>query len=281
MALDKTTKSASESEADHRAEIPVVILCGGKGTRLREETGYRPKPMVEIGDQPILWHIMKIYRQYGLRRFVLCLGYKGWEIKQYFLRYNEMHRDLTVHLDRSKPPEFHRRHGAQEWDEDWQVTLAETGLETATGARLRMVRDYVQNDTFCFTYGDAVGRVDIGRLIDFHRKQGRLATVTGVHPTSRYGEMRVEGPKVLEFNEKPTAEGVVSGGFFVFERGVFDYLDDDPQLFFEYEPMRRLAREGQLSIYLQEDFWHSMDTYRDYLHLNELWKRGDAPWKTW
>ena len=260
-----------------RRDLPVVILCGGKGTRMREETGYRPKPMVEIGDQPILWHIMKIYHQHGLRRFILCLGYKGWEIKQYFLRYNEMHRDFTISLDRSKPPRFHNRAG----DEDWEVTLAETGLETATGARLKKVQDYVDTETFCFTYGDAVGLVDIGRLLDFHREEGRLATVTGVRPTSRYGEMRIDGPRVVEFNEKPIAEGVVSGGFFVFQQGVFDYLNDDPQLFFEYEPMRRLAREGELSVHLHEEFWHPMDTYRDYLHLNELWNKARAPWKSW
>jgi glucose-1-phosphate cytidylyltransferase len=264
-----------------KRDVPVVILCGGQGTRLREETEYRPKPMVEIGPQPILWHIMKIYGAHGLDRFVLCLGYKGWEIKQYFLRYREMHCDFTVAMDGGSALEIHNQDGY----ESWRVTCAETGAETATGARLRKVRRYVEasnSPTFCLTYGDAVGNVDIGKLLDFHWEQGRLATVTGVHPTSRYGEMRVAGPHVLEFDEKPTlAEGVVSGGFFVFQREVFDYLDDDPQLFLEQKPLQRLARDNQLAVYLHEGFWHPMDTYRDYLHLNEMWKRGETPWKIW
>ncbi len=259
-----------------KSEMPVVILCGGKGTRLREETGYRPKPMVEIGDQPILWHIMKLYGARGVERFVLCLGYLGWEIKQYFLRFHEMHRDFTVAMDGSSP-EFHNRTG----DESWRITCAETGDETATGARLWRVRDYVTTPTFFFTYGDAVGDVDVDALLDFHYQQGRVATVTGVRPSSRYGEIRVDDGRALEFNEKPTAEGVVSGGFFVFQREVFDYMNDDPNLFLELDPLPAIARDGQLSVYLHEGFWHPMDTYRDYLHLNELWKEPDPPWKIW
>ncbi len=266
------------SQRPNKEEIPVVILCGGKGTRLREETGYRPKPMVEIGEQPILWHIMKIYSTFGLGRFLLCLGYMGWEIKQYFLRYPEMHRDFTVSMDGKVPLEYHNRLG----DESWRVTCAETGAETGTGGRLWRVRQYLNSQTFCFTYGDAVGNVDIDALLDFHWRQGRIATVTGVHPTSRYGEMRVENGQAVEFNEKPTlAEGVVSGGFFVFEREIFDYLNDDPQLFLELEPLQRLARDGQLSVYLHRGYWHPMDTYRDYLHLNDVWKQGQPPWKSW
>jgi glucose-1-phosphate cytidylyltransferase len=258
-------------------DIPVVILCGGQGTRLREETEYRPKPMVEIGHRPILWHIMKIYGAYGVRRFILCLGYKGFVIKQYFLRYHEHERDFTVTLDGSRPLEFHN-----EVAEPWRVTCAETGEETGTGARLRLVRDYVDTPTFFFTYGDAVGDIDVPGLLDLHRREGRVATVTGVHPTSRYGEMKADGAQVVEFNEKPTvAEGAVSGGFFVFERQVFDYLGDDPGLFLELDPLQSLARDRQLSVHLHEGFWHPMDTYRDYLHLNEVWKRGDAPWKIW
>ena len=182
-------------------------------------------------------------------------------------------------MDGSRPPEIHNQDGY----ESWRVTCAETGADTATGARLRRVQRYVDDaPTFCLTYGDAVGNVDIGELLEFHCDQGRLATVTGVHPTSRYGEMRVDGPRVMEFDEKPTlAEGVVSGGFFVFQREVFDYLDDDPNLFLEQKPLQRLARDGQLSVYLHEGFWHPMDTYRDYLHLNDLWKRGETPWKIW
>ncbi len=265
------------SERTPKSEMPVVILCGGKGTRLREETGYRPKPMVEIGEQPILWHIMKLYGAHDVQRFVLCLGYLGWEIKQYFLRYHEMHRDFTVTMDGSQPPRFHNRTG----DESWTITCAETGAETATGARLWRVRDYVTTPTFFFTYGDAVGNVDVDALLDFHYREGRVATVTGVRPSSRYGEIRVADGQALEFNEKPTAEGVVSGGFFVFQREVFDYMNDDPNLFLELDPLPAIARDGQLSVYFHEGFWHPMDTYRDYLHLNELWKDAEPPWKIW
>lgn len=259
-----------------KAEMPVVILCGGQGTRLREETESRPKPMVEIGSKPILWHILKHYGHYGFERFVLCLGYKGWAIKEYFLRFHENLRDFTVAMDTGEV-DFHNRLGR----ERWRVTCAETGEDSATGARLYRVRDYVDADTFCFTYGDAVSTVDLDGLLAFHRREGRIATVTGVRPASRYGELSVDGGRVVEFAEKPTVgEGVVSGGFFVFDRRVFDYMDDDPQLFLERKPLQKLARDGQLSVFLHEGFWHSMDTYRDYLHLNEMW-RGGAPWRVW
>ncbi len=257
--------------------MPVVILCGGQGTRLREETEYRPKPMVEIGGMPILWHIMKIYGHFGVRRFILCLGYKGWVIKQYFLRFHEMMQDFTVRMDGS-PPVFHNSVGS----EDWEVTCVETGADTGTGGRLWEVRDYVDADTFFFTYGDAVGRVDVEALLDYHRAKGRVATVTGVHPTSRYGELHLEDGIATEFNEKPTvADGFVSGGFFVFERSVFDYLNDDPGLLLELRPLGDMARDGQLAVYPHDGYWHSMDTYRDYLHLNEVWRSGEVPWKTW
>lgn len=271
---------ATSSAPSSRREIPVVILCGGQGTRLREETEHRPKPMVEVGPRPILWHIMKLYGAHGLDRFVLCLGYKGWEIKQYFLRYKEMLGDFTVAMDGSRAPEFHNEDG----HESWRVTCAETGADTATGARLQLVRRYLADSpTFCLTYGDAVSDVDIGALLDFHHAQGRLATVTGVHPTSRYGEIEVDGSgsRVVEFAEKPVAQGLVSGGFFVFQREALDYLDDDPQLFLEQKPLRGLARDGQLSVYVHEGFWHPMDTYRDYLHLNALWRQERPPWKVW
>ncbi len=259
------------------SEIPVVILCGGQGTRLREQTEYRPKPMVEIGDQPILWHIMKIYSQFGIRRFILCLGYKGWEIKQYFLRYNEMRRTFTLTLDGDSRPEFH----GNSVDEAWQVTCAETGADSGTGGRLSKVREFIDTPTFFFTYGDAVGAVDIAASLELHRAQGRIATVTGVHPTSRYGEMHVRGSQVVEFNEKPTlAEGMVSGGFFIFQSQIFDYLLDDHRHMLELEPLQKLARDQELSVYQHEGFWHPMDTYRDYLQLNEFWKR-DPAWKSW
>ncbi len=266
------------TERLRRHEIPVVILCGGKGTRFREETEYRPKPMVEIGNQPILWHIMKIYGHFGFRRFILCLGYKGWIIKQYFLRYSETLRDFTVTLDGSRPLEFHNSPG----DENWSVTCAETGAETGTGGRLWRVQKYIDAATFCFTYGDAVAAIDLDALLEHHHSEGRIATVTGVHPTSRYGEMHVEGSEVTEFNEKPTlAEGVVSGGFFVFQKDVFRYMTEEPELFLEQKPLQNLARDGQLSVYRHTDFWHPMDTYRDHLHLSDLWNSPRPPWKIW
>ena len=206
------------------ADIPVVILCGGMGTRLREVTDRLPKPLVDIGDKPILWHIMKTYGHHGFRRFVLCLGYRSYDIKSYFLRYRENLADFTVCLKDDHQPMFHNDVG----DEDWEVTCVETGLLTGTGGRIGRVEGYVDTDEFMLTYGDGIGDVDLTALVDFHRAHGKIGTVTGVHPTSRYGEMRVDGPDVVEFNEKPTVvEGFVSGGFFMFKREFFDYLSKD------------------------------------------------------
>jgi glucose-1-phosphate cytidylyltransferase len=265
------------SDSEGLQDLPVVILCGGQGTRLREETEYRPKPMVEIGGHPILWHIMKIYGAHAVRRFVLCLGYKGWEIKQFFLRHNEMNGDFTLSTNDSQATEFHN--GPNQ--EDWAVTLAETGSETATGARLRKVRSYIDTQTFFLTYGDAVGDVDIPALLAFHRAHGGIGTVTGVRPTSRYGELVVDGTFVREFHEKePRPKTLVSGGFFVFEREFFDYLDDRDDLWLELDPLQSLAHEGQLHTYVHEGEWQSMDTYRDFLQLNRIWDET-APWKIW
>jgi glucose-1-phosphate cytidylyltransferase len=259
-------------------DIPVVILSGGMGTRLREETEKIPKPLVPIGDKPILWHIMKLYSHHGFNRFVLCLGYKSWLIKEFFLRYREHVCDFTLELQGDHEPEFHNN-GA---DENWRITFAETGLNTATGGRLWRVQDYIDADTFMFTYGDGLGRVDINALLEFHYDSGRIGTVTGVRPTSRYGEMRVDNGVAVEFNEKPTTpEGFVSGGFFVFQREFFDYLNDDPQLFFEHSPLQSLARAGELAVYPHDDFWLGMDTYRELVQLNEMWASGRAPWKVW
>ncbi len=260
-----------------REQIPVVILCGGMGTRLREETERLPKPLVEIGDMPILWHIMKIYAHHGFRRFVLCLGYKSWLIKEFFLRYREVVSDFTVEMNSDHQPTFHDDNGA----ENWEVTCAETGLLTGTGGRLSRVRQYIDTDTFMFTYGDGIGRVDIGAVLDFHYEQGRIGTVTGVHPPARYGEMRVDGTKALEFAEKPLLEGFVSGGFFVFQREILGYVNDDADLFFEQAPLTNLARDGQLAVFHHEDYWMGMDTYRDLTELTELWQSGQAPWKVW
>jgi glucose-1-phosphate cytidylyltransferase len=260
-----------------KADIPVVILCGGMGTRLREATERVPKPLVDIGERPILWHIMKLYRAHGFRRFVLCLGYKSWAIKEYFLTYREHLSDFTIRLSDEHTPMFHNKPA----DEDWEVTCAETGLLSGTGARLRLVRDYIDTDTFLFTYGDGIGDVDISALLEFHLAQGRLGTVTGVRPSSRYGEMNIDANKVIDFNEKPPSPGVVSGGFFVFQRPFLEYLSDDPELLIEQQPLRTLARDGELSMFPHEGFWMGMDTFREYTLLNELWLSGSAPWKVW
>jgi glucose-1-phosphate cytidylyltransferase len=258
--------------------MPVVVLAGGMGTRLREETERVPKPLVEIGERPILWHILKLYGHHGARRFVICLGYKSWIIKEYFLRYRENLADFTLRLHDHNEPTYHNDLGL----EDWEVTLAETGLTTGTGGRLRRVARYLDTDTFMFTYGDGIGRVDIAALLDFHRSHGRIGTVTGVRPTSRYGEMSVQDGTVVEFNEKPTTpEGFVSGGFFVFQREVFDYLTDEPGLILEHAPLQSLARDGELAVYSHEGFCMGMDTYREFAELNRLWESGRAPWKVW
>ena len=260
------------------ARIPVVILCGGMGTRLREATESIPKPLVDIGGKPILWHIMKIYGHYGFRRFVLCLGYRAWDIKEYFLRYRENLADFTVHLKDDHNPLFHDTRG----DEDWEVTCVDTGLSTGTGGRIGRIERFIDNETFMLTYGDGIGAVDLHALVETHRREQRVGTVTGVHPTSRYGEMHVSGSHVVEFNEKPTmADGFVSGGFFVFERRFFDYVSSDEGLFLEAEPLRNLAKDGQLAMFQHEGFWMGMDTFREYTMLNELWAQGVAPWKVW
>jgi glucose-1-phosphate cytidylyltransferase len=221
---------------------------------------------------------MKSYGHYGFSHFILCLGYKSWEIKQYFLKYREHLTDFTIRLSDDHNPTFHNQRG----DEDWEVTCVETGLYSATGSRISRIRNYVGTDTFMLTYGDGLANVDLDQLLAFHREQGRIGTVTGVHPTSRYGEMRAEQQQVVEFNEKPTRpEGLVSGGFFVFQREFFYYLDDDPELFFEHEPLQKLARDGELSVFPHEGFFMGMDTYREYLELNRLWATGKAPWRLW
>jgi glucose-1-phosphate cytidylyltransferase len=281
MSQNGHIHGAADAARPAPRDIPVVILAGGMGTRLREETEKVPKPLVPIGGKPILWHIMKIYGHYGFRRFIVCLGYKSWLIKEFFIRYREQLSDFTIHMngDGARGPVYHDSNGR----EDWEITFAETGLHTMTGGRLWKVRDYIDADTFMFTYGDGIGAVDIHALLEFHYEQGRTGTVTGVHPSSRYGEMKVNGTCALEFNEKPTVpEGFVSGGFFVFQRSFIErYMNDDPGLYFEHEPLRDLARDGELSVYKHEEFWMGMDTYREFMHLNELWEAGQAPWRVW
>jgi glucose-1-phosphate cytidylyltransferase len=260
-------------------DIPVVILCGGMGTRLREASEKLPKPLVDIGGRPILWHIMKTYEAHGFRRFVLALGYKSELIKQYFLDYRHLTSDFTLHLGGDHEPVFHNTAG----DVDWEITFVETGLTTGTGARVRRVAAHLDAPRFALTYGDGIGDVDIAGLLAHHEKAGRVGTLTGVHPSSRYGEMHVEGDTVVEFNEKPTlADGWVNGGFFIFEREFVDrYVPEEADVMLESIPLQRLARDRQLSIFEHEGFWMGMDTFRDWTELNTLWDRGVAPWKKW
>jgi len=258
--------------------MKVVILCGGQGTRLREETEYRPKPLVDIGGRPILWHIMKLYAHYDLNDFVLCLGYRGNMIKEYFLSYEAMNNDFTISLGQKNHVVYHGAHEEQ----DYRVTLADTGLDTMTGARVKQVARYLDGDTFMVTYGDGISNLNLRALLAFHRSHGRLATVTTVRPVSRFGilELDTDG-QVMHFTEKPQLDGWASAGFFVFERKVLDYLDDDPACILEREPLERLAKENQLVAYRHDGFFYAMDTYREYLYLNELWNSSRAPWAVW
>jgi glucose-1-phosphate cytidylyltransferase len=260
--------------------MKAVILCGGQGTRIREASEQLPKPMLPIGDKPIVWHIMKGFAAHGVREFVLCLGYRGWLIKEFFIHYRAMTTDATVTLGRPDAIEFHSQHDEQ----DWKVTLAETGDATMTGGRVSAVRRYVEGDEpFLLTYGDGVADVDVTALVAFHKSHGKVATVTAVRPPGRFGEMRVDAGRVVEFNEKPqTTEGFINGGFFVLDgRRVWPYLGTDTQTVLEREPLQGLARDAQLAAFPHGGFWQPMDTPREYAMLNELWASGEAPWKTW
>ena len=257
--------------------MKVVILCGGMGSRIRDVAEHLPKPMIPIGRHPILWHIMKHYASYGFKEFVLCLGYKGDVIREFFHNYEIHMRDSTVTLGRGGSVSFHGEHDAA----DWQVTLAETGLNALTGARVRKIRSYIGDDEhFMLTYGDGVGDVDLPRLLAFHKAHGRMLTVTGVRPPGRFGELRgAADGLVAEFNEKPQATGGrISGGFFVCRREVFNYLDDREDLVFEQEPMSRLVLDRQMYIFEHDGFWQPMDTGREYHLLNSLYAHGNAPW---
>ncbi|MFB4393831.1 MULTISPECIES: glucose-1-phosphate cytidylyltransferase [unclassified Pseudomonas] len=255
--------------------MKAVILAGGLGTRISEESHLRPKPMIEIGGKPIIWHIMKIYSHYGINDFVICLGYKGYVIKEYFANYFLHMSDVTFDMAENRM-DIHNRHA-----EPWRVTLVDTGENTATGGRLKRVRDYVGNETFCLTYGDGVSDVDIPRLIDFHRQHGKMATVTAVQPPGRYGALDVQGEQVRGFQEKPAGDGGwINGGFFVLEPAVLEYIEGDDTTW-EYEPMRRLAEDGQLMSHLHRGFWQPMDTLRDRMQLEAHWKNGEAAWHLW
>jgi glucose-1-phosphate cytidylyltransferase len=255
--------------------VRTVILAGGLGTRLSEETQARPKPMVEIGGPPILWHVMKIYAAYGFKEFVLALGYKAEMIKNYFLNYHSLSSDFTIGLGNGAI-EFHD--GDRD---DWTVHLVETGLNTQTGGRLKRLSHWLQDGTFLMTYGDGVADIDISRLVDFHRSHGKLATVTAVRPPARFGGLSFAGNHVTRFDEKPQiGEGWINGGFFVLEPQVLDYLDDDETIF-ERDPLERLADEGQLVAFRHDSFWQCMDTLRDVKLLETLWESEDVPWKVW
>jgi glucose-1-phosphate cytidylyltransferase len=258
--------------------MKVVLLCGGLGTRIREETEFRPKPMVEVGGRPILWHIMKYYAHFGLHDFVLCLGYRGAVIKDYFLNYEAMNNDFTISLGNKNQIWFHGDHA----ERGFNVTLAETGLETMTGGRLKRAARYLaDSETFMMTYGDGLSDVDIGALLEFHQSHGKLATVTVVNPPTRYGLPQMDdGNRVVRFAEKPVASDWASAGYFVLNRKVLDYVECDGTAF-EREPMERLAQEGQLMAYQHRGFFYPMDTYREYQWLNETWSAGRAPWKVW
>lgn len=258
--------------------MKVVILCGGYGTRIRDVADHIPKPMIPVGRFPILWHIMKYYASFDHRDFVLCLGYKSHVIKDFFLNYEAHTKDFTIELGRQGHIQFHTDHE----ESDWRVTLAETGLEAMTGARIQRIRNYVGDDDFLLTYGDGVGDIDLDRLLAFHRSHGRALTVTGVRPPGRFGELVHNDGLITEFNEKPQATGGrISGGFFVASSKLFDYLNDDESLVFEQEPMRRLVSDRQLMVFEHDGFWQPMDTHREYQLLNSLYEKGEAPWVRW
>ena len=257
--------------------MKVVILCGGMGTRMKAETDLRPKPMVEIGGHPILWHIMQVYAHFGYKSFILCLGYKGNMIREYFLNYHYMNHDIRVHLDGEARVEVLNDDDVEGWD----VTMVDTGPQTMTGGRIARIEPYIDGDDFLMTYGDGLADVNIRALVDFHRRQGKIATVTGLHPSSRFGILETDDDgMVTRFREKPQMDGMISGGFFVFNRAVFEYLGDDTCVL-EQEPMRMLAQNGEMAVMRHDGFWKSMDTYRDVQEFNGLWEKGVTPWKVW
>jgi glucose-1-phosphate cytidylyltransferase len=256
--------------------MKAVILAGGMGTRISEETNVRPKPMIEIGGKPILWHIMKVYSAHGVHDFVICLGYKGYVIKEYFANYFLHTSDVTFDMEHNRM-EVHQRYA-----EPWRVTLVDTGEKTQTGGRLRHVREYVAGEeAFCFTYGDGVGNIDVTKQLAYHRSHGRLATLTAVQPPGRFGSLELAGERVTSFVEKPHGDGAwINGGFFVLSPKVIDRIES-PATVWEKEPLQTLAADGQLMAYEHGDFWQPMDTLRDKVHLEDLWASGKAPWKVW
>lgn len=256
--------------------MKIVILAGGLGTRLREETEFRPKPMVPIGGKPILWHIMQNYAHHAFRDFVICAGYKGEIIKQYFRDFEMLNRDFTIKISNEVEIEHHGNFQ----EKDWTITVADTGADTMTGGRIKSVQKYIGNDTFMCTYGDGVSDINLSELLAFHKSHGKVATLTTVKPVSRYGVLDLsDDGTVMKFKEKPIAQGWINAGFFVFEPEIFDYLT--PNSILENEPLGALASAGQLKAFQHDGFWQSMDTYRESQMLNSLWESGSAPWKKW
>ena len=255
--------------------MKAVILAGGFGTRISEETTARPKPMIEIGGKPVLWHILKIYSHYGVNDFIICLGYKGYMIKEYFANYFLHMSDVTIDLSTNRV-EVHHKHA-----EPWRITLVDTGEQTETGGRLKRVADYLDGETFCFTYGDGLSDVNVIGLVAFHKAKGLLATVCAVQPPGRFGAIDIEGHCITRFEEKPSGDGSwINGGFFVLEPEVMEQLAGDNTVW-ERDPLEALAKEGQLSAYMHNGFWQPMDTLRDKTKLEDLWQTGKAPWKVW
>ena len=260
--------------------MKVVILCGGMGTRIRDVSELLPKPMVEIGGRPILWHVMKIYAHYGYKDFILCLGYKGEIIKDYFLNYETRNTDCTIELGSNNGLRIHGNHSEQ----DWRITLANTGLETMTGGRLGRVRNYLADEEeFMLTYADGVADINIDDLVAFHRSQGRMVTITAVHPSARFGEMRIDGSDVRSFHEKPqTKTDYINGGFMVARREFLDlYINDDPDLILEQAPLRQVSQDGEMAAFRHEGFWQCMDTARERMMLEKMLAQGIAPWVVW
>ncbi len=255
--------------------MKAVILAGGFGTRISEETYLKPKPMIEIGGMPILWHIMKTYSQHNITEFIIACGYKGYLIKEYFTNYFLHNSDVTLDLANNDIEVHHK------FAEPWKVTLVDTGINTMTGGRLKKIEPYIENNTFCFTYGDGLSNINISNLISFHKKNQTAATLTAVQPPGRFGILKLNGDKVTAFAEKPAGDGSwINGGYFILEPSIFNYLENDSTIW-EREPLEKLAKENQLSAFKHTGFWHPLDTLRDKNYLENLWSKGNAPWKIW
>ena len=255
--------------------MKAVILCGGKGTRMREETEYRPKPLVPVGGKPILWHIMKTYSYYGIKDFILCVGYKGDMIKEYFMEMNWRNNDFTLHVNGDKKIKYHNIE-----QEDWNVTIIDTGLETLTAGRLKKVSQYIDDDDFLMTYGDGVSDIDINKLINHHKKMNKIATITGVHPMSPFGLIEIQNGLAKAFKEKPRLNDVINGGYMVLNKKVFDYIPEKDCMF-EEEPLMKIAKDGELAVYEHNGFWKAIDTFKDVETVNKMWDKGDKPWEIW